>query len=643
MISIILKLTSKAKRVFPLLLLPMLFGGCNSLSEPETTALFLIREHQRYGFMDQHGTVVIPPKFHNAKPFANGLAPARENAYFGYINTQGEWVLPPVYAAAESFQSGWATVSDGSKEYYINVRGDTLDTNFIEVQEFKDGFANVVVRSGKLGRINQTGTLVIDTLYDDLGPFYRGITCGGFKNDTGGRHYAILDTTGQVAPQFNEFKWVNPFYGPIAFAKEKRSNKIFAVNRYGEKRFQLDTENYITFQLYEQGDEEGRIALTVSHEKIEDSNTFPTIYIFDTLGRQIHKSEIWYDISSFCDRTALVWDKEYRYWLVDKGGVLRHSQPIFNICNTHDDFNHRTAFEDGLGCYEFEEGWTVIDTGLHALHPPRNFSTKYLDRRGNIVIVDYFDSASFWNIRTDSLSKKSYQHLNFDRSADNIFYALVDKRPAYYDLEENLLWQEPLDSSLLPLNLDYMMTLSLYFKSEILPPRTWQEIGNPSRLHYYDSLPPSYPEEKTVSVEIDTDSILTFQERFEGYPLQLRNATSDSVLMYGDVSCMLQALDSNHQWQDILYTYKTGCGNMSPPFKFPNGSCVDFVIPKFTGAYNTQVRACIYTYADANAKEMTAIYSNAVPMSINWGQFFQAPDYDYYDIHQLYWEHLSRN
>jgi hypothetical protein len=68
-----------------------------------------------YGFVDPSGKFVIPPRFHDAKPFAGGLAPVKFGdgfgADWGYVNPEGRTVIEPQFKEAEPFFGGLALVT----------------------------------------------------------------------------------------------------------------------------------------------------------------------------------------------------------------------------------------------------------------------------------------------------------------------------------------------------------------------------------------------------------------------------------------------------------------------------------------------------------------------------------------------------
>lgn len=105
--------------------------------------------HLRYGFLDRSGSEIIPPVFHDAKDFSEGLAAARVGSLWGYIGTSGVFQIAPQF--------------DGSGK---GIRWpDTRAGRFVE------GFAPVWVGQDQYGFIDTTGAFAFDGIFDDANSF----------------------------------------------------------------------------------------------------------------------------------------------------------------------------------------------------------------------------------------------------------------------------------------------------------------------------------------------------------------------------------------------------------------------------------------------------------------------------------------
>lgn len=79
----------------------------------------------RYGFVDRTGQVVVPPRFTHLFDLHEGLAAARDDAgRWGYVDGNGAWVIAPQYRRAEAFDRGLAPVTlAGGAAAYVDRAG----------------------------------------------------------------------------------------------------------------------------------------------------------------------------------------------------------------------------------------------------------------------------------------------------------------------------------------------------------------------------------------------------------------------------------------------------------------------------------------------------------------------------------------
>ena len=130
-------------------------------------------EDVRWGYIDRTGAFVIPRRFGDAGPFTEGLAPVREpgarpsDRKTGYIDRTGNYVIPPRFEAGALFSEGLAAVRERGAWGYIDRTGRfVVPPRFEEAAAFRDGHA-LVTRRGRLGLIDRTGRIVVEPLYSD--------------------------------------------------------------------------------------------------------------------------------------------------------------------------------------------------------------------------------------------------------------------------------------------------------------------------------------------------------------------------------------------------------------------------------------------------------------------------------------------
>ncbi|WP_240041286.1 WG repeat-containing protein [Paenibacillus ginsengarvi] len=111
----------------------------------------------KYGYIDEKGTVIIPPRFTSAMPFEGGFAVVNTaedyNNHYGLINKNGSFVIPAEYNEVEQLGEGRVAVgkaTDPSRPYIgssfalADTSGRLLtDFRFTNITDYKDGYASV--------------------------------------------------------------------------------------------------------------------------------------------------------------------------------------------------------------------------------------------------------------------------------------------------------------------------------------------------------------------------------------------------------------------------------------------------------------------------------------------------------------------
>ena len=80
----------------------------------------------KYGFINEEGEEVIPPKYDEAYPFRKGLAAVELNGKSGWINPEGTVVIPLKYDNAGNFSEGLAEVKLNGKWGLVNTKGEEV-------------------------------------------------------------------------------------------------------------------------------------------------------------------------------------------------------------------------------------------------------------------------------------------------------------------------------------------------------------------------------------------------------------------------------------------------------------------------------------------------------------------------------------
>lgn len=215
------------KRLTTIFIMILCLVSFTALAE-DTSALFPIREHGLWGYMNRDGETVIEPKWMEARGFRGGYAlvyPVPDDEDFcGIINTSGEWVIPPQH---------WEILETDNWGRYIGGRDEGIYIFFsseLHQKENDAGFFDIpsgfwsglryeqvdgewigdvdrelacVTLNGQKGFVRRTtGELVGPCRYDPLQYYYfEGGYCSVLPNDTEvADGWILIDRSGREIP-----------------------------------------------------------------------------------------------------------------------------------------------------------------------------------------------------------------------------------------------------------------------------------------------------------------------------------------------------------------------------------------------------------------------------------------------------------
>ena len=162
----------------------------------------------RYGYINEKGHMVIPPRFYLAHDFKDGVAQVdiwnsslQPNAQkSGYINKAGQVIGEKFFSVAWEFANGFGiidkekTSGTGDEWGFIDKTGRQIMAGYVQVNNFAEGIAGVKLANGKWGFINPDGVMVVRPQFDIVD--YRsgdGLIC--VKR---GNLYGYMDRTGNL-------------------------------------------------------------------------------------------------------------------------------------------------------------------------------------------------------------------------------------------------------------------------------------------------------------------------------------------------------------------------------------------------------------------------------------------------------------
>lgn len=106
---------------------------------------------QLAGFVDEHGKVVIEPRFTSARPFFCESALVTIDDRFGYVRKDGSWLIEPTLAWAYDFQHGFAAAKPGETYGILRTDGTWhVEPQFVRLEPLVGGLF-AVRRNGEQG------------------------------------------------------------------------------------------------------------------------------------------------------------------------------------------------------------------------------------------------------------------------------------------------------------------------------------------------------------------------------------------------------------------------------------------------------------------------------------------------------------
>ncbi len=340
---------SKLKTRLACYLFCSLFICLPVVAQPTDNTLFPIEQHDRWGYIDRSGKIVIEPRFEFAGEFSEGLAVVQLDGKSGFIDTGGKIVIEPKYPVARQFSEGLARVQVSGEAYSYNGKWGFIDrtgqlviaAQFEEMEgvsedayDFHDGLAMVQV-DGLTGFIDKAGNTVIRPRFQSAYPFSEGLASVTEGTE---RKWGYIDTTGAwaIAPRFEWASLFSEGFGPVSF-----NGTCGYVDKTGELKLipkfkHTEKDCAGVWGTFDDG---------LSRWKIGDKYGF-----INTRGEVVITSQ--FDLTfNFSDGMAFV-EKDGKYGFIDQTGKLV-IEPQFYFAKD---------FRNGLAKVGFSaDSWGYID------------------------------------------------------------------------------------------------------------------------------------------------------------------------------------------------------------------------------------------------------------------------------------------
>jgi hypothetical protein len=321
-------------------------------------ALFDVTQHNRGGFIDRKGTVVVPLCFEGVGSFSDGLAPFERDGRWGYIDSSANIVIQPTFPWAEDFHEGLAHVQVTGSTLGIDGRWGYIDKSGTvvipptsqrmmsddngEESAFREGLAMVEVWDDRIpprkGFIDRTGKLVIPARFTYAYPFSEGLAAATEAQD-GDSGWGFIDKNGNwaVPPRFD---WASNFQ--FGLAPVNRKKDCGYIDKTGSQVLRLQ-----------------------SPPPPEDC------------------ASAWGDFTDGLSR----WRFGSRYGFIDRMGMIVIPAK----------YDLTLGFSEGLAAIEIGKQWGFIDTSGKMVIPPGDFSdvkpfhnglSRVVMKKGGVGYID---------------------------------------------------------------------------------------------------------------------------------------------------------------------------------------------------------------------------------------------------------------
>lgn len=138
--------------------------------------LYPFEYDRHWGYINETGSIIVPPKFEEARFFYSGLANVKLHGKWGYMNETGAIVIPAEYSKANPFSELGAWVSKDGVEMLIDKKGKVLKTIVRDYKTIglKDELMKIKSKQ-KYGYINVQGDIIIEPEFTEAGRYSNGL------------------------------------------------------------------------------------------------------------------------------------------------------------------------------------------------------------------------------------------------------------------------------------------------------------------------------------------------------------------------------------------------------------------------------------------------------------------------------------
>ena len=619
-----------------------------------------------YGYIDQTGRIVIEPRFFAAGQFSEGLAAVRLKGTYGYIDPKGSFVIPPRFDIGLPFQNGVAKVFIDGKPFFINKEGNILfQHNYKSISAFDNNtFAIAITQTGRYGLINQSGDLIADTVFSEIGDFSNGVFIvhglnhNPYPDDRTEKatyETGVIDTLGNWIVAYGRFKDIGNFVNGYAHVKlilERGEDEFYGapqgiVDIKGKYKFTVPPNKW-SFNSENEGFFQDIAIIQFYRLRFDTIDDFISINnngysgAINPNGDIILSDTAWKDLTPFSYNRAFARDKNGKWLLINTKGETVTPDSFEEVLDNLYEQQTMPVFQDGKAFVKTKQGWGAIDTtGKFVIGPEKfeGFRCDNVIKAGNILLLvedisveseKYSFRYGFWNTKNNTIIKPRFHDIDINGFKNGLIYILQDGQIGYIDANGKTIWREQKKSSLKHLNIDYMNRGYFYassgYQKDLAGYGGWGRSENHSKaINTATSFPPN-----KLQVIIDTKQKCKWAEKYEAVKLFIANTSADTLYFSAQDSRLylkIQALDKNGEWRDIEYLPDSWCGNSYHTLFLAPNEFWEFATPVYHGGFKTKIRSCLFYKKSKKSETIDTIYSNEIDGYVNPGQFWNKKAY----------------
>lgn len=189
--------------------------------------LYPFDDNGKWGYLDEEGTIRIPPVYEWAEPFAGTLAMVGRSGYAGVIDKTGEIAIPCEFDEIIVYRNGSAAVVKDGQFGLADLTGHLIiPMEYQDIGEPSDGIM-FAQKDGMFGYIDMDGREQIPFSFDDARSFQSGRAVVTLNDSVG-----VIGPDGNVIIPY-QYEYISEFDHGIA--RMRRNSMVGLVSVMGEE------------------------------------------------------------------------------------------------------------------------------------------------------------------------------------------------------------------------------------------------------------------------------------------------------------------------------------------------------------------------------------------------------------------------